>query len=89
MATMPALVGFSVDYATGVLWTLGVVPEIAYQPVSPPFETPNIILSQSPASGQSISGAVTLTVPGARTLPGVGVTVFNYPATLTGNDDNP
>jgi len=89
MATMPQLVGFSQDYALGLLDALGVIPTLSYQTISAPQTTPGIILSQSPASGQTITGAVTLTLAGARKLPGVGVTCFSQPATLTGNDDPP
>lgn len=89
MSTMPALVGFSQDYATQLLDTLGAIPVLTYQTIVPPARTPGIVLAQSPASGQTISGTVTLTVSGAVKLPGVGVTCFSQPATLIGNDDNP
>lgn len=89
MSTMPELVGFSEDYARGTLYNLGVIPSVTYQDISPPQETPGLVLAQSPASGTTISGTVTLTLAGAKYLPDVGVTVFSQPATLTGNDDNP
>ena len=89
MSTMPSLVGFSGDYARGTLYNLGVIPVITYQNISPPQITPDLVLAQNPASGQTISGTVTLTLSGAAQIPGIGVTFFSRPAVLTGNDDNP
>ncbi|MDE2098336.1 MAG: PASTA domain-containing protein [Patescibacteria group bacterium] len=89
MSTMPSLIGFSSDYARGVLYNLGIVPEIQYQNISPPQVTPGLVLNQSPASGQTISGEVVLTLSGAVSYNGISSTVFSHPATLTGNDDNP
>ena len=89
MSLMPEFIGFSSNYATQLLDTLGVIPEINYQPIPPTGTTPGIILAQTPAAGQPISGTVTLTLTGDRVLPGVGTVCFSQPAVLTGNDDNP
>lgn len=77
---MPNLIGFSLDYANILLSALGVTPILVYQTISAPFVTPGIVFAQSPAAGQTISGTVTLTIPGALALS--GRTVFSQPANL-------
>jgi len=78
---MPNLIGFSLDYANIQLSALSVTPIIVYRKVTDPA-TAGMVLAQSPASGQTISGDVTLTLPGPITFPKVGVSVFSYPANL-------
>lgn len=80
MSTMPDLVGFSLDYANIQLSALNVTPTITYQVLTAPFRTPDIILSQSPSAGQTISGTVSLVLSGIFTHRGIGPTIFNQPA---------
>lgn len=89
MATMPSLVGFSLNYAIQTLIPLNVVPAVSYEIVSPPQETMGLVTAQSPAAGQTLNGTVSLTVTGGVNIPGVGVTSLCAPAILVGNDDNP
>ena len=81
MATMPALVDFSLAYANAQMDTLGITPVISFTTVSPPNGT-GIVTAQSPSAGSTISGAVTLTVSGSLMINKQGPTVFSMPANL-------
>lgn len=81
MATMPSLVTFSLAYANAQMDALGITPSITYTTVSPP-QTTGIVTAQSPASGATITGGVSLTVTGALKLSNQGPTVFSMPANL-------
>lgn len=85
MSTMPSLLNFSFNYATVKLNALGVTPVVSYQTQSPPFVTPDIVIAQSPSSGQTISGAVTLTLTGGFKFRNIAPTVFSEPVTLVGS----
>lgn len=80
MAAMPNLIDFPIDYANIVLSALGITPTILYITVSAPFRTPGVIMAQSPSAGTTISGTVTLTIPGAFRHSGIGPAVFSQPA---------
>lgn len=81
MSTMPNLIDFSLAYANAQMDSLGITPVITYSIVD--FPTPvGIVTAQSPSSGSTIIGTVSLTVTGAQKLNKQGPTVFSIPAIL-------
>lgn len=78
---MPNLIGSSLEYANIQMDNIGITPVITYSTVD--FPTPaGIVTAQSPSSGSTIIGTVSLTVTGFQRLNKQGPTVFSIPATL-------
>ncbi len=86
---MPNLVGFSLNYALGLLASLGAIPVLQYVAISPPQTTVGIVMSHNPPAGNQVNGTIVLTVSGGVKWPGIGTSVFSQPAILTANDDDP